>query len=101
MMCQSNEWLGLLATATVSKGGWVDLGEPIKARADEAFSAVPERAARRRRGPRSAMWEAASQHLRGCVQQFAAFHEEHLDRNGNEGSDRRREPATTSVEYPR
>lgn len=34
--------LGLLATATVGEGGWVNLGEPIIVRAGEAFVAVPE-----------------------------------------------------------
>lgn len=34
--------LGLLATATVGEGGWVDLPEPIVVRAGEAFVAVPE-----------------------------------------------------------
>jgi hypothetical protein len=34
--------LGLLATATVGEGGWVDLAEPIIVRAGEAFIAVPE-----------------------------------------------------------
>jgi hypothetical protein len=34
--------LSLLTTATVGDGGWVDLGEPIKVRAGEAFVAVPE-----------------------------------------------------------
>jgi hypothetical protein len=34
--------LGLLATATVGEGGWVDLLEPIIVRAGEAFIAVPE-----------------------------------------------------------
>ena len=38
----TGERLGLLATATVSDGGWVDLGEPILVRAGEAFIAVPE-----------------------------------------------------------
>ncbi len=38
----TQERLGLLATATVGEGGWVDLREPIKARAGEAFIAVPE-----------------------------------------------------------
>ena len=33
--------LGLLATATVGEGGWVDLKEPIIVRAGEAFVAVP------------------------------------------------------------
>jgi hypothetical protein len=38
----TGERLGLLTTATVSKGGWVDLQEPIIVRAGEAFVAVPE-----------------------------------------------------------
>ena len=38
----TGERLGLLATAAVGKGGWVDLPEPIIVRADEAFVAVPE-----------------------------------------------------------
>jgi hypothetical protein len=38
----TGERLGLLATATVGEGGWVDLGEPIIVRANEAFVAVPE-----------------------------------------------------------
>jgi len=38
----SGERLGLLATATVGDGGWVDLPEPIIVRAGEAFVAVPE-----------------------------------------------------------
>ena len=38
----SGERLGLLATATVGEGGWVDLSEPIIVRAGEAFIAVPE-----------------------------------------------------------
>lgn len=38
----SGERLGLLATATVGEGGWVDLYEPIIVRAGEAFVAVPE-----------------------------------------------------------
>ncbi len=33
--------LGLLATATVGDGGWVDLTEPIIVRAGEGFLAVP------------------------------------------------------------
>ncbi|MBI3823803.1 MAG: hypothetical protein HY289_14125 [Planctomycetes bacterium] len=33
--------VGLLTTATVSEGGWVDLGEPIIVRAGDAFIAVP------------------------------------------------------------
>src|SRR5947209_8800741 len=37
----SGERLGLLATATVGDGGWVDLPEPIIVRAGEAFVAVP------------------------------------------------------------
>ncbi len=38
----SGEPLGLLATAVVGEGGWVDLPEPIIMRAGEAFIAVPE-----------------------------------------------------------
>ena len=38
----TGERLGLLATATVGEGGWVDLAEPIIVRAGEAFIAVPE-----------------------------------------------------------
>ena len=38
----TSERLGLLATATVGEGGWVDLSEPIMVRAGEAFVAVPE-----------------------------------------------------------
>jgi hypothetical protein len=38
----TGERLGLLATATVSDGGWVDLAEPITVKAGEAFVAVPE-----------------------------------------------------------
>ena len=38
----TGEKLGLLATATVGDGGWVDLMEPIIVRAGEAFIAVPE-----------------------------------------------------------
>ena len=38
----TSERLGLLATATVGDGGWVDLGEPIIVRAGDAFVAVPE-----------------------------------------------------------
>ncbi len=41
----SGERLGLLATAGVGDGGWVDLPEPILVRAGEAFIAVPEEAA--------------------------------------------------------
>jgi hypothetical protein len=37
----SGKRLGLLATATVGEGGWVDLTEPIIVRAGEAFVAVP------------------------------------------------------------
>jgi hypothetical protein len=40
----TGERLGLLATATVGDGGWVDLTEPIRVRALEAFIAVPEQA---------------------------------------------------------
>jgi hypothetical protein len=38
----TGERLGLLATATVGEGGWVDLQEPIIVRAGKAFIAVPE-----------------------------------------------------------
>jgi hypothetical protein len=38
----TGERLGLLATATVGEGGWVDLTEPIIVWAGEAFVAVPE-----------------------------------------------------------
>jgi hypothetical protein len=38
----TGERLCLLATATVSDGGWVDLGEPIIVLAGEAFIVVPE-----------------------------------------------------------
>jgi hypothetical protein len=38
----TGERLGLLATAAVGEGGWVDLPEPIIVRAGEAFVAVPE-----------------------------------------------------------
>ena len=41
----SGERLGLLATATVGEGGWVDFREPIIVRAGEAFVAVPGQAA--------------------------------------------------------
>src|SRR5262249_23244665 len=37
----TGERLGLLATAIVGEGGWVDLTEPIIVRAGEAFVAVP------------------------------------------------------------
>ena len=35
------ERLGLLATAGVGEGGWVDLPDPITLRAGDAFIAVP------------------------------------------------------------
>jgi hypothetical protein len=38
----TGERLGMLATATVGEGGWVDLEEPIIVRAGEGFVAVPE-----------------------------------------------------------
>ena len=38
----TGERLGLLATATVGEGGWVELAEPIIVRAGEAFVAVSE-----------------------------------------------------------
>ncbi len=34
--------LGLLTTATVGAGGWVDLPSPLVVRAGEGFVAVPE-----------------------------------------------------------
>jgi hypothetical protein len=37
----TGEKLGLLATATVGDGGWVNLSAPIIVRAGEAFIAVP------------------------------------------------------------
>ncbi len=40
----TGERLGLLATAAVLEGGWVDLPKPIIVRASEAFVAVPEQA---------------------------------------------------------
>ena len=42
----TGERLGLLATATIDEGGWVDLTEPIIVRTGEAFVAVPEQASR-------------------------------------------------------
>ena len=39
---ENGERLGLLATASVGEGGWVDLSEPIIVRAGEAFIAVPD-----------------------------------------------------------
>jgi hypothetical protein len=39
----TGERLGLLATATVGEGGWVELKEPIMVRAGEAFVAVPDK----------------------------------------------------------
>jgi hypothetical protein len=38
----TGERLGLLATATVGEGGWVDLLETIIVQAGEGFVAVPE-----------------------------------------------------------
>jgi hypothetical protein len=43
----TGERLGLLVTATVGRGGWVDLREPIIVRAGEAFIAVPQQEAGR------------------------------------------------------
>ena len=37
----TGERLGLLATATVGEGGWVDLHKPIIVKAGEVFIAVP------------------------------------------------------------
>lgn len=39
----TGERLGLIATATVGEGGWVDLPEPIIVRAGDGFIAVPEK----------------------------------------------------------
>jgi hypothetical protein len=36
----TGERLGLLVTAMVGEGGWVDLAEPIMVRAEDAFIAV-------------------------------------------------------------
>lgn len=44
----TGERLGLLGTATVGEGGWVDLPEPILVRAGEAFVAVAEAESSRR-----------------------------------------------------
>jgi hypothetical protein len=38
----TGERLGLLATAAIGEGGWVDLPEPILVRAGDAFVALPE-----------------------------------------------------------
>ena len=38
----TGERLGLLASATVDEGGWVNLQEPIIVRAGEGFIAVPD-----------------------------------------------------------
>jgi hypothetical protein len=38
----TGERLGLLATAAVGEGGWVDLAEPIIVNAGDAFVAVPD-----------------------------------------------------------
>ena len=38
----TSERLGLLTTATVGDGGWVDLDEPFIVRAGDAFVAVPD-----------------------------------------------------------
>lgn len=38
----NGERLGLMTTATVGEGGWVDLQEPIIVRAGEAFIVVPD-----------------------------------------------------------
>lgn len=43
----TGERLGLMATATVDEGGWVDQQEPIIVRAGQAFIAVPEPAKKR------------------------------------------------------
>jgi hypothetical protein len=38
----TGERLGLLATATIGEGGWVDLAEPIIVRAGDVFIVVTE-----------------------------------------------------------
>lgn len=38
---ETGQWLGLLATATVGEGGWVDLPQPISVKAGEGFIAMP------------------------------------------------------------
>lgn len=38
----TGERLGLLATATMGEGGWVDLSEPMIVNAGEALVALPE-----------------------------------------------------------
>ena len=38
----TGERLGLLASATVGEGGWVELAEPIVVRAGDAFIVVPD-----------------------------------------------------------
>src|SRR5882762_8645865 len=43
----TGERLGLLTTATVSDGGWVEVTEPIIVKAGDAFIAVPEPAQER------------------------------------------------------
>ena len=40
----TGERLGVLATAGVGEGGWVDVQEPIIVRAGDAFVAVPREA---------------------------------------------------------
>ena len=42
----TSERLGLLATAIVGEGGWVDMDEPIIVRAGDGFIVVPEPAVR-------------------------------------------------------
>ena len=41
----------LLATAVVGEGGWVDLADPLRVRAGEAFVAVPSLGPRATDGP--------------------------------------------------
>lgn len=47
----TGERLGLLATATLSESGWVDLRVPIIVRAGEAFVAVLDRTVSATRSP--------------------------------------------------
>ena len=39
----TGERLGLLATATVGEGGWVELSQPLIVRAGDAFVTVPDK----------------------------------------------------------
>lgn len=56
----SGERLGLLTTASVGEGGWVDLPAPIIVRSGEGFVAAPEEAAAGSTTPRSSAWPGRS-----------------------------------------